>query len=103
MGIAERVWFGIRRLISQLGYGRWRVMRESPFNIVDMLDECSLEGCMLADAGRSCCNKLTKDTDSQVLGHGARLDSHFCGSEGSIRQCKSIVGEFDLVEVVAIK
>ena len=76
MGMAERVWFGIRRLISQLGSGRWRVKRESPFDIVNVLDECSLKGWMSADAGRSCSNKLTKDTDSQVLGHGARLDSH---------------------------
>ena len=76
MGIAERVWFGIRRLISQLGSGRWRVERESPFDIVDMLDESSLKGCMLADASRSQRSELTKDTDSQVLGHGARLNSH---------------------------
>ena len=76
MGIAERVWFGIRRLISQLGSGRWRVKRESPFDIVNVLDECSLKGWILADAGLWRCGELTKDTDSKVLGHGARLDSH---------------------------
>jgi len=82
MGIAERVWFGIRRLISQLGSGRWRVERESPFDIVDMLDECSLKSWILADACQSRRSKLTKDTDSQVLGHGAGLDGHFASRVG---------------------
>jgi hypothetical protein len=50
-----------------------------PFDIVDMLDECSLEGWMLAGPGLRCMNKLTKNTDSQVLRHGSGLDSHIAG------------------------
>jgi hypothetical protein len=50
-----------------------------PFDVVDMLDECSLEGWMSAKVEPWGLKKLTKDTDGQVLGHRARLDSHFVG------------------------
>ena len=40
-----------------------------------MLDECPLEGWMLAPINPRI-TQLTKDTDGEVLGHRARLDGH---------------------------
>jgi hypothetical protein len=39
---------------------------------------------MLADARPWCFDELTKNTDSQVLWHRARLDSHIVGRRARI-------------------